>query len=227
MLLYSCTGFPMGMALKRLCFIFLQDVDTCGPTVTSFSSNAVFTPSCTQKHLERDFSEGRFWHSSWMAALFYIRGKHLDVTRENGNESDDTISLLVREGINLSLGSTWIDARGKRDRMEPRRRAGWVAFDDLAVTGDCWLKLHRCVLVINLFVKKTPASCLFLLGQHPHQFKIFQVKKWKGRMAAQAVQLTNLWCMFESCVGLFSPKMLTVLHLISVKINSIQLLVLT
>ncbi|KAM4648941.1 M-phase phosphoprotein 9 isoform 5-T9 [Amazona ochrocephala] len=34
-----------------------QDVDTCGPTVTSFSSNAVFTPSCIWKHLERYFAE--------------------------------------------------------------------------------------------------------------------------------------------------------------------------
>ncbi|KAJ7419922.1 M-phase phosphoprotein 9 [Willisornis vidua] len=36
-----------------------QDVDTCGPTVTSFSSNAVSAPSCALKHLEGFLAQGK------------------------------------------------------------------------------------------------------------------------------------------------------------------------
>lgn len=75
-------------------------------------------------------------------------------------------SLLVREGINLSLGSTWISAEGKRDKMESGRMAVQVAIEKgLAATGRGWLKLRRHVLVINLFLRKTHAPPLFLVSQ--------------------------------------------------------------
>lgn len=58
----------------------------------------------------------------------------------------DTSLLLVREGINLSLGSTWIDAQGKGDKMESGRMAVWVVFEKgLAATGHGWLELRRRV----------------------------------------------------------------------------------
>ncbi|KAH1180343.1 hypothetical protein KIL84_009179 [Mauremys mutica] len=37
---------------------FSNDVDICGPTVTSYVSNAALTPSCIQKHPERFHTYG-------------------------------------------------------------------------------------------------------------------------------------------------------------------------